>query len=72
MADMNGLEVARRLRQLPQTKNVRLIAMTGYGQDSDRQRTQESGFDYHLVKPVEPEKLEEVVTMLAKEPRSAK
>ena len=58
LPDMNGYEVARRLRQQPQTKDVRLIAMTGYGQDSDRQLSQEAGFDLHLVKPVDPKKLQ--------------
>ncbi len=72
MPEMDGYEVAHRLRQLPQTKNLGLIAITGYGQDSDRQRTQEAGFDYHLVKPVEREKLEEVLTMLAEQRRSVK
>ncbi len=72
MPKMNGYEVAAALRQNPPTKNVWLIAMTGYGQDTDRQRTQEAGFDYHLVKPLEPEKLKELLTTLAKQPRSLK
>ena len=61
LPDMNGYEVARRLRQQPQTKDVRLIAMTGYGQDSDRQLSQEAGFDLHLVKPVDPKKLQDLL-----------
>ena len=65
LPDMNGYEVARRLRQQPQTKDVRLIAMTGYGQDSDRQRSQEAGFDHHLVKPVEPQKLQDLLATQA-------
>jgi PAS domain S-box-containing protein len=69
---MDGYEVARLLRQQPQTKDVWLIAMTGYGQDSDRQRTQEAGFDHHLVKPVERRKLQNLLATLAKLPRSAK
>jgi CheY-like chemotaxis protein len=72
LPDMDGYEVARRLRQLPETKDVRLIAMTGFGQDSDRQRSQEAGFDLHLVKPVAPEKLQELLATLAKQPRSRK
>lgn len=68
---MDGYEVARHLRQQPQTKDVWLIAMTGYGQDSDRQRTQEAGFDHHLVKPVERRKLQNLLATLAKLPRSA-
>ncbi len=65
LPDMNGYEVARRLRQQPQTKDVRLIAMTGYGQDSDRQRSQEAGFDHHLVKPVDPQKLQDLLATQA-------
>jgi CheY-like chemotaxis protein len=69
---MDGYEIARRLRQRPQLKDVWLIAMTGYGQDSDRQHSQEAGFDHHLVKPVDPQKLEELLATLIKLPRSAK
>jgi len=72
LPDMNGYEVARRLRQQPQTKDVRLIAMTGYGQDSDRQRSQEAGFDHHLVKPVDPQKLQDLLATRAKQPRAPK
>ncbi len=61
MPDMNGYEVAQQLRRQPQTKDVRLIAMTGYGQDSDRQRSQEAGCDDHLVKPVDPQKLQDLL-----------
>jgi PAS domain S-box-containing protein len=68
---MDGYEVARHLRQHPQTKEVWVIALTGYGQDSDRQRTQETGFDYHLVKPVDPRKLRDLLATLAKQLRSA-
>jgi PAS domain S-box-containing protein len=69
---MDGYEVARRLRQIPELKDTRLIAATGYGQDADRQRSEEAGFDYHLVKPIDPEKLEEVLELLSKHPHSAK
>ena len=48
---LNGFEVAKRLRQQPALQNAVLVAMTGYGQESDRQRSQEAGFDHHLVKP---------------------
>jgi PAS domain S-box-containing protein len=50
---LDGYEVARRLRQHPQTEKTLLIALTGYGQDEDRRRSQEAGFDHHLVKPIE-------------------
>jgi two-component system CheB/CheR fusion protein len=61
MPEMNGYEVARQLRRQPQTRDVRLIAITGYGQDSDRQRSQEAGCDHHLVKPVDPQKLQDLL-----------
>jgi two-component system CheB/CheR fusion protein len=51
---LDGLEVARRVRSNPRHGGVRLIALTGYGLASDRQATAEAGFDYHLVKPVQP------------------
>lgn len=70
LPDMNGYEVARHLRQQPQTKDVRLIAMTGYGQDSDRQRSQEAGCEHHLVKPVDPQKLQDLLARPVKQPRS--
>ena len=70
LPDMNGYEVARHLRQQPQTKDVRLIAMTGYGQDSDRQRSEEAGCEHHLVKPVDPQKLQDLLARRVKQPRS--
>ena len=63
---MDGHEVARRLRKHPDLKEVKLIAVTGYGQDADRLRSQEAGFDYHLVKPVDAKKLEDVLVALMK------
>ena len=50
---MDGYEVARRIRQLPQARGVKLIALTGYGQAEDRARALQAGFDDHLVKPIE-------------------
>jgi CheY-like chemotaxis protein len=58
MPGMNGYEVARRLRELPGAEAMCLIAMTGYGSDADRLRSAESGFDHHLVKPLDFAKLE--------------
>jgi CheY-like chemotaxis protein len=54
---MDGNELARCLRAQPETAGAVLIAVTGYGQDSDRQRTQAAGFDHHLVKPVDTKEL---------------
>ena len=50
---MDGYEVARRCREQAELAQITLVAMTGYGQDSDRQRSQEAGFNAHLVKPVD-------------------
>ncbi len=51
---LSGYDVARRIRQLPDGKSVILIAITGWGQEEDRRQSQQSGFDLHLVKPVDP------------------
>jgi len=50
---MDGYEVVRRLRELPQARGALIVALTGFGQQSDRQRALAAGFDEHLVKPVE-------------------
>jgi signal transduction histidine kinase/ActR/RegA family two-component response regulator len=61
MPEMNGLDVARRLRQQEETRDAHIIAMTGWGQDNDRRRAKAAGFDDHLVKPVTPEAVAEVL-----------
>ena len=61
---MDGYEVARRLRAMSDRKCPTLVAVTGYGQESDRRRTREAGFDGHLVKPVELSRLSELVGRL--------
>jgi len=53
MPDMDGLEVARRIRADPAWSGVRIVALTGWGQESDRERTRGAGFDFHLTKPVD-------------------
>ena len=50
---MDGYELATRLRAMPSLAGIRLIALTGYGQEGDRRRGREAGFDEHLVKPVD-------------------
>ncbi|HEX2541815.1 MAG TPA: ATP-binding protein, partial [Caldimonas sp.] len=62
MPRMNGLDAARRLRQLREVKPMLIVAITGWGQPHDRQRTLEAGFDAHLVKPP---KLKDVSQVLA-------
>ena len=58
MPEMDGCEVARQIRLLPAGESVRLYALTGWGQDHDRKRTEAAGFDHHLVKPVKRESIE--------------
>ena len=55
---MDGFEVAQRLKALTGLQRLEVVAITGYGQDIDRQRTRESGFDEHMVKPVRLDALE--------------
>jgi CheY-like chemotaxis protein len=62
---MDGYTVARSLRLLPGLARIRLIAITGYGQDSDREQSQQAGFDHHLVKPVDLEELRRLVATTA-------
>ena len=61
---MDGYDVARRLRRTPALEHARLIAVSGYGQDADRNRSNEAGFDAHVVKPVDPEQLNELLSKL--------
>ena len=58
---VDGYQLARQLREAPETRGAQLVAVTGYGQAKDRERSREAGFDMHLVKPVDPERLTEVV-----------
>ncbi len=59
---MNGYEVARDLRKLPGTKYALLIALSGYGQAEDFRKSKEAGFDHHLVKPVDIDKLQALMS----------
>jgi PAS domain S-box-containing protein len=61
LPQMDGYEVARLLRSSPTGKQLLLIALTGYGQAEDKQRAEKAGFDYHLVKPVDPMTLEKLL-----------
>jgi len=62
---LSGYDVARELRARPEHAATFLIALTGYGQDDDRRRSAEAGFDVHLVKPVEPEMLRDLLAQFA-------
>ena len=61
LPSMDGLEVARRLRELPGEPRTVLVALTGYGQEEDRARSREAGFDHHLTKPVDLDTLVKVL-----------
>jgi CheY-like chemotaxis protein len=67
MPKLNGYDAARRIRQQPWGQGLVLIALTGWGQEEDMQRSQEAGFDYHLVKPVELAALEKLLAGLESE-----
>jgi signal transduction histidine kinase/DNA-binding response OmpR family regulator len=58
---MDGYEVARRLRQMPETAGALLVALTGYGQQGDRERGKDAGFDGHMLKPVDPHALARII-----------
>ncbi len=64
MPRMDGYETARRIREKPNLKKVVLVALTGWGQQEDRRRTAEAGFNHHLVKPPEPKILEGILADL--------
>ena len=62
LPEMDGYEVARKLRASESLKAIKLIALTGYGQADDARRAHEAGFDLHVVKPVDPERLADAVS----------
>jgi len=68
MPKLNGYEAARKIRAQPWGKHMVLIALTGWGQQQDRQRTQDAGFDAHLTKPVN---LGQIMDLLARLPATA-
>ncbi len=62
---MDGYDVAARLRAMPAFRRTPLIAVTGYGQEEDRRRSQQAGFDQHLTKPVDPDELQRLIVSAA-------
>jgi PAS domain S-box-containing protein len=64
MPKLNGYAAARRIRQQPWGRDMALVALTGWGQDDDRRKSKEAGFDHHLVKPVEASALERLLAEL--------
>jgi CheY-like chemotaxis protein len=67
---LDGYEVARRIRAQEWGKAMTLVALTGWGQDADRRRSREAGFDTHLVKPLDLDQLSRLLAQLP-EPRTA-
>jgi CheY-like chemotaxis protein len=62
LPDMDGTELAQKLREMPHLQNTKMVALTGYGQASDKARSLAAGFDYHLVKPVDYENLKALLS----------
>ncbi len=60
---VNGYDVARKIRQSNPQRRIVLVAVTGWGQDEDRRRSQQAGFDHHLVKPVDPASLDRIFAL---------
>ena len=65
---LDGYEVARHLRASPGVQGLRLIALTGYGLSKDAERARAAGFDAHLVKPVHPDRLMEILGLKQRSP----
>ncbi len=68
MPDMNGYDVAHSLRREPWGMRIQLIALTGWGQDADRERAMEAGFDHHVIKPTHPDRLLDLIVNRAAGP----
>ena len=63
MRDLDGYEVARQLRNQESRPAFRIVAITGWGQEPDRQKAREAGFDVHLVKPVDANELMRILSV---------
>ncbi|MES2570599.1 MAG: ATP-binding protein [Verrucomicrobiota bacterium] len=63
LPEMDGYEVAARMREEPQCANALIIALSGYGQEEDRRRSKAAGFDYHLVKPADMGELTQLLSL---------
>jgi two-component system, chemotaxis family, CheB/CheR fusion protein len=70
LPDIDGYQLARSIRAMPWGQTVHLVAITGWGQEEDRRRAAEVGFDHHLTKPVAAEALDRLLCSLASEPRA--
>jgi CheY-like chemotaxis protein len=64
MPKLNGYEACHRIREQPWGKGILIAAVTGWGQEEDRRRSREAGFDHHLIKPVSPDAVEKLLVEL--------
>ena len=64
MPGLSGFDVARRIRESTWGSGMVLVALTGWGQDEDRRRSADAGFDHHLTKPIAPEAIESLIDSL--------
>lgn len=65
LPELDGIQVAQRLRNLPEMAKAILIAVTGYGQDCDRKNALAAGFNHHMVKPVDTKRLASILSEIA-------
>lgn len=71
MPRMDGYEACRRIRESPSGHEMVLVALTGWGQDRDRRRSAEAGFDRHMTKPADPESVLSMLSLVRRAPRAA-
>jgi CheY-like chemotaxis protein len=71
MPGMDGYEVARRIRLIPELQSLMLVALTGWGQQEDRRLSSESGFDHHMLKPADITTLKTLFTSIGASTPSA-
>jgi len=64
MPEMNGYQLAKALRELPEYKTVPLVAVTGYAMFDDQERSRNAGFDAHMTKPIDPRALLDLIEQL--------
>jgi CheY-like chemotaxis protein/two-component sensor histidine kinase len=69
LPELDGFQVAKRIREHPKHKNAVLVAMTGYGQEADCQQSREAGFDHHLVKPADFGKVQQILATISEKAR---
>ena len=68
LPDMDGYETAKMIRETPEGKNVTIVAVTGWGQQEDRERARLAGFDHHVVKPADSKQLMEILSTVRAKP----